>query len=76
MKPSEREELREALFRLRMAFHRRLARRLNLPFDEAQLSQMVRARSDQGVLAELEAQSRRRSEVALLRWLRKLLSGG
>ena len=75
MAPSEPGQLDDALFRLRVAFHRRLAGRLGLKVDEARLPDLVRARDDRDVLAELEAQSRLRYEATFLRWLRKLFSG-
>ncbi len=75
MPASEAGEPYEALYRLRVAFHRRLAGRLGLKVDEARLLDLVRARDDRDVLAELEAQSRLRYEATFLRWLRKLFSG-
>ena len=76
MPASEAGELYEALYRLRVAFHRRLAGRLGLKVDEARLPDLVRAaRDDRDVLAELEAQSRLRYEATFLRWLRKLFRG-
>jgi hypothetical protein len=75
MPASEQAQLHEALVRLRVAFHRRLARRLSLGVDEARLPDLVRARDDRGVLAELEAESRIGSEVTFFQWLRRLLSG-
>lgn len=74
MAPSEPGQLDDALFRLRVAFHRRLAGRLGLKVDEARLPDLVRALEDRGVAAKLDAQSRLGSEVMFLQWLRKLLS--
>ena len=75
MPASEPALLDTALARLRVAFHRRLARRLSLVVDEARLPDLVRVRDDRDVLAELEADSRVGPEVTFFQWLRRLLSG-
>ena len=73
MAPSEPGRIDAALLRLRVAFHRRLARQLGLFVDESRLPDLVRAKDDRGILSELESQGRLKSDPALVRWIYRIL---